>query len=128
MKSLVVSNWEKCQIVPKSDFQSQFSLLKIILIFLIFFSLKNASLEKHFSYWYFLVTSIFKWLYFLKWCPIFDSSNSQNAIISFNCSWFLAKNLSNFVSLPWKLHNRYCHTLHEHISSKIIDSDFISLK
>ena len=21
------------------------------------------------------------------------------------------KNLSNFVSLPWKLHNRYCHTV-----------------
>ena len=37
-------------------------------------------------------------------------SNSQNSIISFNYSWFLAKNLSNFVSLPWKLHNKYCHT------------------
>ena len=36
-------------------------------------------------------------------------SNSQNSIISFDFSWFLAKNLSNFVSLPWKLHNRYCH-------------------
>ena len=23
--------------------------------------------------------------------------------------WFLAKNISDFVSLPWKLHNRYCH-------------------
>ena len=30
-------------------------------------------------------------------------------LISFDYSWFLAKNLSNFVSLPWKLHNRYCH-------------------
>ena len=29
--------------------------------------------------------------------------------ISFDYSWFLAKNLSNFVSLPWKLHNQYCH-------------------
>ena len=24
--------------------------------------------------------------------------------------WFLCKNLSNFVPLPWKLHNPYCHT------------------
>ena len=23
--------------------------------------------------------------------------------------WFLCKNLSNFVSLPWKFHNPYCH-------------------
>ena len=32
-------------------------------------------------------------------------------MISFDYSWFLAKNISNFVSLPWKLHNRYCHNL-----------------
>ena len=55
--------------------------------------------------------------YFIKWWPIFDSSplhcsNSQNSIISFDYSWFLWKNLSDFVSLPWKLHNRYCHTAH----------------
>ena len=31
-------------------------------------------------------------------------------MISFDYSWFLGKNLFNFVSLPWKLHNRYCHT------------------
>ena len=40
------------------------------------------------------------------------NSNSQNSIISFDYSWFLAKKLSNFVSLPWKLHNQYCHNLH----------------
>ena len=39
-------------------------------------------------------------------------SNSQNLIISFEYSWFLAKNLSSFVSLPWKLHNRKCHNVH----------------
>jgi hypothetical protein len=33
-----------CQKVPKFDFQSQFSLSKIIRIFLIFFSLKNINL------------------------------------------------------------------------------------
>ena len=36
-------------------------------------------------------------------------SNSQNSIILFDYSWFLPKNLSNFLSLPWKLNNRYCH-------------------
>ena len=36
-------------------------------------------------------------------------SNYQNLVIAFDDSWFLAKILSNFVSLPWKLHNRYCH-------------------
>ena len=41
-------------------------------------------------------------------------SNSQNSIISFDCSWFFAKIFSNFVSLPWKLHNRYCHNGHTH--------------
>ena len=30
-------------------------------------------------------------------------------VISFDYSWFWAKNLSNFVFLLWKLHNRYCH-------------------
>ena len=40
-------------------------------------------------------------------------TNLQNSIISFEyVCWLLAKNLSNFVSLPWKLNNRYCHTMH----------------
>ena len=30
-------------------------------------------------------------------------------IQSFHYDWFLVRNLPNFVSLPWKLHNRYCH-------------------
>ena len=34
------------QKVPKSDFQSHFSMSKIIRIFLIFFSLKNINLEE----------------------------------------------------------------------------------
>ena len=32
-------------------------------------------------------------------------------MISFGSSWFFAKNLSNYISLPEKLHNRYCHNL-----------------
>ena len=36
-------------------------------------------------------------------------SNSPSLVTSFHYNWFLAKNLSRFVSLLWKLHNRYCH-------------------
>ena len=39
-------------------------------------------------------------------------SDSPNLVISFDYSWFLAKNLSNLVSFPWKLYNRHCHSLH----------------
>ena len=39
---------ESCQKVPKFDFQSQFSMSKIIQIFLNFFSLKNTNLEAQF--------------------------------------------------------------------------------
>ena len=44
------------QKVPKSDFQSQLSMSKIIRIFLNFFSLKNISLEEVF----FLLLSFFE--------------------------------------------------------------------
>ena len=47
------------------------------------------------KFWYFLTASHY--------------SNFQNLVVSFEYSWFLTKNLSNFVSLPWKLHNRYCY-------------------
>ena len=60
------------QKVPKSDFQSHFSMSKIIWIFLIFFLLKNISSEDVFCYCHFLKTSIFEPLCFLKWHPIFD--------------------------------------------------------
>ena len=61
----------------------------------------------------FCITLIFKWFYFLIWCLIFDSSPlvqfSKFNHFLWEC-WFLAKNHYNFVSLSWKLHNRYCHT------------------
>ena len=49
------------QKVPKSDFLSQFSMSKVIRIFLIFFSLKNISLEEGF----FAIVIFFK-LHFLN--------------------------------------------------------------
>ena len=39
-----------CQKVPKSEFQSQFLMSKIIQIFLIFLLLKDISLVEHFYY------------------------------------------------------------------------------
>ena len=60
------------------------------------------------------VTSIFKSFYFLKWCPIFDTS----LLIQFSkfnnflwVCWLLCKNLSNFVPPVWKLHNPCCHNI-----------------
>ena len=76
-------------------------------------NLPNLSDFFSFCYWHFLITTIFKSLYFLKWCPIFDSSpllqfSKFNNFIWLQLIRFLAKNISNFVSLSWKLHNRYC--------------------
>ena len=87
--------------MPKSDFQSQFSISKIIRNFFIFFSLKNTNLGAQF-----LLLTFFKSLYFLKWCPILQFSKFNNYL--WVC-WFLGKNISNFVSPDLKLHNLYCH-------------------
>ena len=61
------------------------------------------------DFWHRKLTLKVKFWYFLT-APHY--SNFQNLVISFEYSWFLAKNLSNFVSLPWKLHNRKCHNEH----------------
>ena len=64
--------------LPKSDFQSQFlmSRVKNHMSFYDFFFIQKYQ-------FIFLITSIFDMIYFLKWCLIFDSSeSSQNAIIS----------------------------------------------
>ena len=61
---------------------------------------------------HFLITSIFKSLYLLKWYPIFDTSPLTPFSKFNNFLWvclFLGKNLSNFVPPAWKLHNPYCH-------------------
>ena len=62
--------------------------------------------------------SIFKSLYFLKWCPIFDTS-PLHQFSKFNnflwVCWFLGKNLSSFVYPAWKLDNPYYHTYRQFI-------------
>ena len=107
--SLIIGVMGRCQTVPKFDFQSQFSMSKKSESFSILFSLKNINLGAHY-----FITSIFKSLCFLKWCPNFDSSPLLQ-FSKFNnfvwACWFLAKNLPYFISLHWKLHNRYCHIM-----------------
>ena len=75
-----------------------------------FFSLNNTNLGAHF-----LLLVLFENIHFwvtllLKWCPIFDNSPLHQFSKFYNflsACWFLGKNLSNFVSLAWKLDNPY---------------------
>ena len=81
-----------------------------------FFHLR-ISIEAHFCFWHFLITSIFKSLYLVEWCPIFDNS-PLTQFSKFNnflwVCWFLGKNLSNFVPPAWKLNNPYSHNMYSH--------------
>ena len=79
---------------------------KICAPWLTFFNEKKIQKDSN-DFWHRKLTLKVKFRYFLT-APHY--SNFQNLEISFEYSWFLAKNLSNFVSLPWKLHNRECHT------------------
>ena len=69
-------------------------------------SMKKKIQKDSDDFWHRKLTLKVKFWYFLT-APHY--SNFQNLVISFEYSWFLAKSLSNFVSLPWKLHNRECH-------------------
>ena len=95
---------------------------------------KHSNLsKKHFIEEYQCRTTIFvkyifdnfkiEWLLFLKWLLIFDTS-PLTQFSKFNnflwVCWFLGKNLSNFVPPFWKLHNPYCHYLHNDIYSVYI--------
>ena len=75
---------------------------------MIFFNEKKNQKDSN-DFWHRKLTLKVKFWYFLT-APHY--SNSQNLVISFEYSWFLAKNLSNFVSLNWKLHNQECHSKH----------------
>ena len=61
-----------CRKVQKMDFQSQFSMSKIIRIFLNFFSLKNTNLEAHFLLLAFFDKINFLTTLLLKLGQIFD--------------------------------------------------------
>ena len=42
--------------------------------------------------------------------PLLQFCKFGKISLTSDCSLFLVQNLSNFVSLPWKLHNLYCHS------------------
>ena len=67
---------------------------------------------EHILWKFILMPSVFETIHFQKWSTIFeDSSLCQFTKFNFLWgSWFLAQNLSNFVSLPWKLNNPYYHS------------------
>ena len=69
------------------------------------------------DFWHRKLTLKVKFWYFLT-APHY--SNFQNLVTSFEYSWFLPKNLPNFVSLPWKLHNRECHNKHVKVESNSV--------
>ena len=72
--------------------------------------MKNTNLGAQFSCWHFLITSIFKSLYYqndTKFLTARHFTNSKNSTIS--VGYVLGKNISIFVSSDLKLHNRYCH-------------------
>ena len=98
------------QKVPKFDFESQFSMSKIIRIFLNFIRWRIPIQE-----------NIFLNFLLLKWCPIFDSSpliqNSKFNNFLWLC-WFLCKYLSNFIHLSWKLRNPYCHNTYPRVPNE----------
>ena len=84
-----------CQKVSKFDFQSQFSMSKIIFFFIEEYQFRST----------FLLLTFFDKINFyipllLKWCPIFDSSpliqNSKFNNFLWVC-WCLCKNLSNLI-------------------------------
>ena len=101
-----------CQKVPKFDYKVNFLSQKSSETFSFFFHWRVPIQDNIFCYWHFLIKSIFKSLYLLKWCPIFDSfplilnSKFNNFLWG---SWFLCKNLSKFVPPTWKLYDPYCH-------------------
>ena len=59
------------QKMPKSDFQSEFSLSRIIRILLIFFINEEYIIGAHYLKNIFLITSIYERIYFLNSCLIF---------------------------------------------------------
>ena len=70
--------------------------------------------------------SIFETLYFLRGCPIFEKSplhQLKNTTI-----FFENIDLSNFVSLPWKLHNRYCRIAYNALWQQLPNFDLFSFQ
>ena len=100
----------KCKKVPKLDCESQFctsKFFRILLMFFFEFKYKSTffviAIFDNINFWITLFPKVMPKFWHLPITPIFNSMISQD----YSC--FLAKNISYFASLSWKLHNQYCH-------------------
>ena len=79
----------------KNVLQNFYSSMKKIRKIWIIFNVENWLWKSDFgTFWHLPITPILK----IQWFHLTTVD-------------FQPKNLSNFVSLPWKLHNRYCHSV-----------------
>ena len=90
------------QKVPKSDFQTQFLILRTIWIFRKIISFYNINIGEHF-----LINSNFETLYFLNHMPIFWRLGAMSIfkIQQFPLSMFISEQKSIYVCIP-QLKNR----------------------
>ena len=72
-----------------------------------YFSMKKKLRKISNDFWHRKLTLKVKFWHFLT-PPHYILQFAKFNDILWIC-WFLAKNLSNFLSLSWKLHHRYCH-------------------
>ena len=90
---------KSCKKLQNSDFQSQFSVWKIIWIFLNYFFIEGY----HFWSTFFVInillkTSFFKTLYILKWGSIFDNFHSTDRKTeNFVMGWLLVLGLKEWL-------------------------------
>ena len=101
MKSLNFVNWCNWEVSKSAKIwlsKSIFYVKNHLNLSDIFFSLKNTNIVAHFLLLAFLIISIFKSLYFLKWYSIFHSSPLLQ-FSKFNNFIWLQLIFSHFVSL-----------------------------
>ena len=102
----------RCQKCQNLTFKFNFNVKNYPKLSQFFFHWEILIQEHNFCYWHFLITSTFKSLYFLKWCPVFDTSPSTQFSKFNNFLWacqFLVKIFLIFHLPFWKLHNPYFH-------------------
>ena len=107
-------NW----VIGKVSKSAKISLSKSIFYFKnysnlsqFFFSWKNINLGAHFLLLMFLITSLFKSLYFLKWCPIFDTSPLTQFSKIFLISYPPFENSTTYNAIGYQVYLRYLKAL-----------------
>ena len=97
-------DFRPCQKVPKLDFQCEFSMLKIIQIFQIFFSMKNKKLGAHFLLKLFFGNYTFETTLFTIIIPSFltrpQSSVKHSRMSIISCDAFGPEPIWSLTSCP----------------------------